>query len=132
MKTGKMIWIILLGFLLTPVFAEGQNPRKYYKTGDDFFETKNYLDAIDQYTRAIEMDPDFTKAYLARATAYEQIDSLEQAAMDYKRASVFLNKDDEVHYHAGRLFNDIGSYHDALYMLNKATSISRRNTPCSG
>ena len=127
MRIGKTIWILLFSFLLNPAYAEGQTPKKYFKAGDEFLETKNYLDAIDQYSKAIDMDPDFTKAYLARAAVYEQIDSTLQAALDYKRASVFLPKDDEVHYHAGRLFNGIGEYHEALFMLNKATSIARKN-----
>ncbi len=127
MRMFKVQWVLLFSFLLTPVYSAGQNAKKFLKTGRNFVETQNFSDAIDQFNRAINLDPDFTKAYLARASVYEQMDSLGKAALDYRRASVFLHKNTDVHYKAGRLFNMTGKYDEALAMLNKATRIDKKN-----
>jgi tetratricopeptide (TPR) repeat protein len=45
---------------------------KLYSTGKDFVASGNYEDAIAQFSKLIEEDPEYTEAYLARADAYEK------------------------------------------------------------
>ena len=123
MKKGKIIAVLTLSLLLTPVYSNGQNAKKFYKVAEEFVENNAYSDAIVQFSKAIDMDPDYTKAYLARAKAYELTGNDVQAAEDYKRAIVFMPKDSDVHYQAGRLLNRTGNYYEALRMLNRATKV---------
>lgn len=104
-----------------------QNPKKYYKTAVDFIENKRYNDAIDLLTKAIDLEPDYEDAYLLRASAYESIGKYINAVEDYKRASVFLNKETEVFYKAGRAYFKLERYRDALDMLNKAIELKKGN-----
>jgi len=129
MGKGKIIGILALSLFLTPVYSNGQNAKKFYKAGTVFVEKNAYADAIVQFSKSVELDPDYTKAYIARAKAFELTGNDVQAAEDYKRAIVFLPKDSEVHYQAGRLFNRVGNYIEALHMLNRANSLSRKNLP---
>jgi len=127
MRKGKIIAVLTLSLFLTPVYSNGQNAKKFFKAGEEFVENNAYSDAIVQYSKAVDLDPDFTKAYLSRANAFELIGNPTQAAEDYKRAIVFMPKDSEVHYQAGRMLNRIDQYDEALRMLNRATSLSRKN-----
>lgn len=40
------------------------------KRGNDFLAASHYEDAIQEYTKAIELDPEFTDAYIALANVY--------------------------------------------------------------
>jgi len=127
MRKIKVIAILTLSLLLTPVFSNGQNAKKFFKAGEEFVANDAYSDAIVQFSKAVELDPDFTKAYLARAKAFELTGNDAQAAEDYKRAIVFLPKDSDLHYQAGRMLNRIGNYEEALGMLNRSTGLSKKN-----
>ena len=129
MRKGKIVVVLALSLFLTPVYSNGQTAKKFYKAGTVFVEKNAYADAIVQFSKSVEMDPDYTKAYLARAKAFELTGNDVQAAEDYKRAIVFLPKDSEVHYQAGRMLNRIGNYVEAIHLLNRATSLSRKNLP---
>ncbi len=121
--------IFLGGFLLILVFGSqgfSQNARKYYKTGEEFLTRKAYQDAIAQFTKAIELKPEFTKAYVARAAVYEQLDQPEKALEDYKRALVFVNDDPDLYYRTGKILNDLGRYEEALGMLNRSTRLEKK------
>ncbi|MCK4346043.1 MAG: tetratricopeptide repeat protein [Bacteroidales bacterium] len=126
----KNLWtsiVLILVFLSTAVM--GQNPRKFYKAGEEFIETANFEDAIEQFSKAIELDPDFVNAYIARANAYENVGKFEEATEDYNRALVFKPKEADVSYRLGVTYNKLNKYEEALLALNKATKLSKRNLP---
>ena len=123
MRTLNLIVLSLL--LLSAGIASAQNAKKFYKTGEDFIAAGNYKDAVDQLTKAVDMEPDMDEAYLARAEAYENLDMLLEAAEDYDRASTFLNKKQEVFYSAGRLYYELEEYDKALDRLNQSIEIKR-------
>ncbi|MFP4061006.1 MAG: tetratricopeptide repeat protein, partial [Bacteroidales bacterium] len=125
MKRG--IISVLTFLILAPAILNAQNKRQYYKAGNDFLENGNYQDAIAQYTKAVDISPDYVKAYLERANAYELMGNLEKAAEDYKRATIFMPKETDVFYHTGRLYNDLGRYLEALEMLNIALELKSSN-----
>jgi len=121
--------IFIGGFILLFVFGvEGfsQNAKKYYKTGQEFLNKKAYQDAIGQFSRAIQLKPEFTKAYVARAEVYEQLNQPEKALDDYKRALVFVNNDAALYYRAGKILNSLGRYQEAVDMLNHATRLEKK------
>ncbi len=121
---------IILGILFTNENSIAQTPRKYLKIGNNFFKKQNYADAITQYSKAIALNPNFVKAYIARATVYEKIDSTKKAAIDYRRASVFIRKNSDVLCKSGILFNSVGNYNEALEMLDLATLKNKKNALC--
>ena len=123
MKTLSLI--ILSAFLLSTLTLSAQNPKRYYKTGEEFILAGNYKDAVNQLTRAIELQPDMDKAYLARANAYEHLGMPLEAAEDYDRASTFLEKKPEPFYNAGKLYFELGEYEKSIDRLDKAILIKR-------
>jgi tetratricopeptide (TPR) repeat protein len=92
-------------------------------------EAENYKDAVDQFTKAINLDPDYTQAYVERARAYEALGDFKNAADDLKRALVFEQKKSELFYDAARVNFHLGNYQEALDMANKCISLSSKHEP---
>ena len=58
---------------LTP--QSGEEATAYYKSGRDFAQQGMHRDAIDQFRKAIALDPFFSEAYLGLSRSYYAIDS---------------------------------------------------------
>jgi tetratricopeptide (TPR) repeat protein len=121
----KIVLCIFTALLLTSLHTQAQNPKRFFKAGEDFFLAGNYQDAVEQFTRAIDLQPDYDKAYLARADAYEKLGMINEAAADYDRATTFLDKKEEVFFHAGRLYYALAEYDKALERLDKSITLKR-------
>ncbi len=122
----KVVWLTSLLFAMSFTVLYAQNPKKYYRTGQEFLSKKSYQDAIEQFSKAIELKPEYTDAYIARAEVYETLDEKEKALEDYKRTLVFLTKDGTIYYHAGKLYAELGQHEQAVEMLDKAISLTKK------
>ena len=60
--------------------------RKHYSKGFEFAKASQYENAIAQYTKAIEIDPDDVSAYLDRSTAFQKLGQLSLARKDVEKA----------------------------------------------
>ena len=119
---------VYIGMLLPLIFAstlQAQTARQYLRAGEDFTKANNYQDAIAQFTKAIELDPDFDRAYVSRAQAYSWIGEHQKAAEDYDRALVFDEKDEELYYFSGREWHLHGNNQFALTKLTTAINMKK-------
>ncbi len=119
----RFVYIFIWLLLLITGTAKAQSAKQYFRAGENFSKALNHKDAIDQYSRAIELDPDLAKAYVSRASAYSAIGEHEKAALDYDRAIVFNAKDAELYYFSGNEWHEKGNNELALLRLSKAISI---------
>jgi tetratricopeptide (TPR) repeat protein len=117
MKRIGIIWMLLTVFA---VAVQSQSAKQYFRAGEEFSKKMNFKDAIEQYNRAVELDPDYEKAYIQRAIAYSKQGDYENAAADFDRALVFDEKDAELYYFSGEAHHNKGSNDVALERLNKA------------
>ena len=81
----KRFTTIILSLLLISSVAFAQTSKKFYKTGLKFAETGKTEDAISNFTKSLELDPNFVKSYIARAETYVKIGNAAEALMDYER-----------------------------------------------
>src|SRR5688572_27661779 len=113
--------LLVLGICsFLPAVMLSQSPKKIFDAAEKFEKAKNYEGAIENYSKAIELDPKFEKAYIARAVCYEKINFKAEAIEDYKKALVFNPKEKEFFYNAGRLLFETEKYKEADEMLRKA------------
>jgi tetratricopeptide (TPR) repeat protein len=110
----------ILALLFAPVFVFAQSPKKYFEAAEKFLEGKNYKEALTNYSKALELDPKYEKAYIARASLYEKQNQKSEALEDYKRLQAMAPKDKENYYNAGRLLVDLKKYPEADLMFSKA------------
>lgn len=111
--------LFILG-LFIPLFVFSQSPKKYFAAAEKFEKANSIPDAISNYSKAIELDPEYEKAYIARALLYEKVNKKEEAVQDYKKASLFSPREKEYYYNAGRLLVDLEKFSDADQQLRKA------------
>jgi tetratricopeptide (TPR) repeat protein len=57
---------ILFTLTLLVCFSCGQTAEQYYNSGFDKFEAIDYNGAIADYTKAIELDPNYAYAYVCQ------------------------------------------------------------------
>ncbi len=101
-----------------------QNARQSFRKGEELSEAGKYKDAIDQYTKSINTDPEFTKSFLFRARAYESLNDLRNAANDLNRALILDTKKKEIYYDAARLNFLLNDFQLALEMITKCLALN--------
>ena len=63
-----------------------RTPESFFDRGLNHFDLGEYQKALKYYTRAIELRPTYSGAYLERGTAYYKLDNLQAALEDYNAA----------------------------------------------
>lgn len=80
-------------------------------------------DAIQEYTKAIEIDPRSAAAYNNRGNVYGDLEQYEKAIEDYNKA-IELEPDDALAYNnRGIIYDDLEQYEKALEDYNKAIEL---------
>lgn len=123
----KRMFLMAIMVALVSVYSFGQNARKYYKAGTEFFEGMKYDDAIAQYTSAIGLEPSNADYYYARGQAYEKQSKYNEAKADYEKAMVFEPRNVDAIISLGAVSNKTGNFDEALKLLNRASRINKRN-----
>ena len=77
--------IILLLFI--PLVSFGQTAEEYYQSGYDKDEAGDYNGAIADYTKVIELNPNYADAYFSRGLSKSDLKDLTGACADWKKAA---------------------------------------------
>ncbi len=67
---------------IAPEGAKKQRAVYYANLAACHLKTKHFEDAVQDSTAALELEPEYVKALLRRAAAYEELDDLEHALAD--------------------------------------------------
>lgn len=122
-------YLLLLSatFLFSVAFS--QNAKKFYKSGQDFFNAGNYNDAIVQFTSSISISPEYKEAYESRGLAYQLLNEHQKAADDFNRAIIFDPKNEVLLTSLARSYIQLKQYKEAISALDKATFLNRKYVP---
>lgn len=78
---------------------EEDNPYLYFDQGYSFYESKQYEEAINSFSKAIEIKPDFAEAYGLRGGVYFALGNKEEALSDLEiAAQLFTDQNDTEGY----------------------------------
>ncbi|HLN20383.1 MAG TPA: caspase family protein [Bacteroidales bacterium] len=122
----KKILLLTIISVFVTLNAFSQNGKKYYKAGMEFFEGLKYEDAVAQFTSAIAAEPSNTDYYMVRGKSYEILKKYADAKADFEKILVFESKNSDALIRLGAVANKTGKYDEALSLLNRATSIAKR------
>lgn len=116
----KTIFLSALLFFGCLASAWAFTASELFKTGVDVMAGQKPKEAISYFSQAIEKDPNFTRAYLCRAGAYEALNNNTAAFQDYANAVRV-----EPHYAnsyelRGYLYYRLGRFKEAQGDLNLA------------
>ena len=79
--------------LLISFSSFGQTAEEYFNSGYDKAQVKDYYGAIADYTKAIEINPNYANAFLNRGISKEILGDLNGACADWKKAARLGNED---------------------------------------
>jgi len=113
----KKIVILLVMSVMASSMLFAQTAKGSFKAGKTFCKASNYSDAVNQFTKAIELDPSYAEAYAARAEAYVMTEEFELAAKDYERAAQLDMGEAEYAFSAGSMNYKLENYQQAVNNL---------------
>ncbi|WP_026734463.1 tetratricopeptide repeat protein [Fischerella sp. PCC 9605] len=108
--------------LLSPRNAEQNNLAfaDYYKQGHAAYKVKDYEQAIENFTLAIQKEPQHAKAYVNRGNAHYNLKDYEAAIADYNQAIKLNPKEVKAFVNRGNVYYiqaEYSSNHDKNYDL---------------
>ncbi len=100
-----------------PTILNAQSAGKYHKAGEKFKEAEEWLSAIEQYTLAINIKPEYEKSYLSRSFCYKKTNELEKALDDYNKLKALDVNEKEYGYDAAEVCYKLNRFDNALSFL---------------
>lgn len=119
-------FLLIVSFLAMQVRADDDyDPKaiKFFEKGFAAMKKTKYEEAIKQFTKAIEVDPKFDKAYYDRALCYVRMNKFDESLPDYNKA-IEVNPNYSVALVGrGRLLHHKKMIKEALADYNKAIEL---------
>lgn len=92
---------------------------KYIFRANSYMELEEYKFALADFNAAIEIDPEFARAYYRRGILYKKMELLEKAKEDFKKAFELSTQYDDAMIQLGFIKIQLGEK-DAMKYFNKA------------
>ncbi|NES21088.1 MAG: tetratricopeptide repeat protein [Symploca sp. SIO3E6] len=103
------------------------SPQVFFRCGESYVSMGQYNEALQQFNRAIELEPTYFEAIANRADTYRWMESYEEALQDLKLAIEINPRDDWAIDKRGIIYRLMGNYEDALQQFNRAIELNPRN-----
>jgi tetratricopeptide (TPR) repeat protein len=96
------------------------DPETYRRLGDEASNSDDYEHAIENYSRAINLDDRNSTAYNNRAAAYIKMREYESAVQDFGKAIRLEPNDADLYSNRGAVHHTIGQYENAITNYGEA------------
>ncbi|WP_017293543.1 protein kinase domain-containing protein [Geminocystis herdmanii] len=100
-----------------------ENAKTYFNSAEEYRNLKQYEKAIIDYTKAIDLDPNYTDAYNNRGIAYKNLKQYEKAIIDYSKAIELDPNYTSAYNNRGLAYDDLKHYKKAIIDYTKAIEI---------
>jgi tetratricopeptide (TPR) repeat protein len=97
---------------------------EHYHLADDYASQGQMDLAIDEYTEAISIDPEYAAAYFDRGIAFQRIGDYDRSIGDYTQAIDLDPENASSYYQRGVVYYYQGDLDKAISDLNKATELN--------
>ena len=122
MNTIRLVLLLLIGPFST-LLAQDSTATDHFKKGEVSYRNFNYAEAITSYSKAIEMDPSMTNAYLQRGFCLNMVKDYNGAIADFTKV-IEMNPDHRWAYVSrGSAKNKAADYQSAVNDFNKALEL---------
>jgi len=116
--------LVRRGLALAEALLSRQDAEGYYKSGREKERQDKYLQAVEDFTHAIESDPDFADAYSMRAWCFGHLKERQKQLQD-RDAVVRLRPHDDVAYvHRAMCHEILCNYEEALRDYTRAIELA--------
>lgn len=91
-----------------------------YNSGVEAFQKDKYAEAVQLFSQAIELHPDFEKAYSNRAYCYLSLNDVDKASADFIKLTEIVEKPDNAYFELGAIQSEKGNSEAAIDYYSKA------------
>lgn len=126
MIRSSHIWFVSVLFLLSGTIC-AQGGKGFLKEGDAFREQNELSKAVERYSLAIDVDPQYIKAYLARAEVFQQMGRPADGALDLHKAADLERGDADLAVRAAQAYLTVDSPLIAREFLDRALEVDRKH-----
>jgi predicted O-linked N-acetylglucosamine transferase (SPINDLY family) len=95
----------------------------FYNRGNTLFKRRSLPLALQDYDRAIALDPNYADAYCGRGNVLRELRRPNEALAAYDRALALAPKTAEARLGRGNLYRDVGRHEEALAEYGLASSL---------
>ncbi len=99
-------------------------PYAYNNRGLTYVEEKKYNEAISDFSKAVDLKPDYDEAWFNRGLCYVQENRAGEALADFKRSIELKPEDPETYYNCGVLLMNQEKNDEAITYFDKAISLN--------
>lgn len=131
----KFIILCMAVMVVLPLVAlvpacqpQAESAEEHYEQGNALLDSGQYEQAILEFTKAIELDPAYTKAYSERAYAYYQKGEYEKALSDCNKI-IELGPENDFsasmsYYNRGLAYKSLGQKAEAIADFEKSIELN--------
>lgn len=101
-----------------------QNPDIYYRLGQVNYLIKNFNEAILQYKKAIELNPQDSEYYYVISECYREIDSIYEQRKYLLESLKYNFENAQVHYNLSIIYDMQNDKANAIMHINKAIELN--------
>ncbi len=113
----------------------GNDAQTYVAKGSENYLNNRDREAVEAFTEAIRLDPNYAEAYYKLGLAYgalgrkeEATGAYEKAVKVYKRVTRRTPKDAEAHFNMGKANSKLGDYDEAIKAYKLAVQLKREDS----
>ena len=99
----------------------------YIRRGNRADDEGRQQDAIDEYSKAIKLDPNYPVAYYNRGIAYDNLGQHEKAIKDYDKTIELDSNNADAYNNRGNVYDDLGQHEKAIKDYDKAIELNPNN-----
>jgi tetratricopeptide (TPR) repeat protein len=112
---------------IRPQKKKDRKLKRHFTAGRKLYNKRKYNRALQEFDKAVKIDPSSFKAYLWRGRVYLKMGHYDKATADFKMV-VKLKPDYARPYHnLGWLYYQKGKYEESIKYLNKAIELEPNN-----
>ncbi|MDE6202675.1 MAG: tetratricopeptide repeat protein [Lachnospiraceae bacterium] len=101
-----------------------QSPEAFYQKGNVYRRLEKYEEAINAYTKAIELNPEYSAAYNSCGLTYNKLGRYAEAINDFTKAILINPKYATAYNNRGFAHKAIGEYAEAIADYEKAIELN--------
>ncbi|MBF2015474.1 MAG: tetratricopeptide repeat protein [Rivularia sp. T60_A2020_040] len=102
--------------------------KELYKQGITYYEKAKYQQAIQLFSQAIKINPEYANAYNLRGDAYYRLGNYEKSQQDSSAAIRNNSNDANAYYDRGFSLYSVGEYNGAIIDYNQAIKLNPQYT----
>ena len=125
MKKGKTTFLFLI--LMVVGFAGCVTAEKHRAKGWDYYQSSKYYIALQEYNRAIEIDPTVADIFFQRGHVHRAMKNNDLALNDYRKALEINPNGSNILAYIGEIYFGRGDFETALDYYNRSISIRANN-----